>query len=225
MAPRDIGAWLMRRWPIVGGALLLAAFVVALALDLPGSRGILAQDDPTPVVITEETMHLLPPFDLNAIPTIAQPPCMEELERKYGRYFNLGYGRNGNCSIRVDGRYLTESQADALIVKREAEESKRARAARSAYDAAMQARLAARTIELRDGRTIKLPSDVRIVEIRGSLIQCVTGWFCPQTPFYKLVRGQSVVWTDANGVAFSFDGDDIDPDARRFLTTERAPGR
>ena len=225
MTLRRIGAWLLRRWPLASGALLLLAVAVALVIGSSDSPGILAQVEPTPVVITEETMHLLPPFDPNAIPTIVPPPCRERLKRKYDsyRYVTLGYGKD-YCSIRLGNRYLTETQADEYIAKRKVEESGRVRAESSAYEKAFQARLAARTIELRDGRTINLPNDVRIVNIRGPLISCVTGWFCPQVPFYKLARGNSIVWMDSNGVAFSFGDDDIDPDAFPFLT-ERAPGR
>ena len=56
MRPRHIGAWLLRRWPLVGGVLLLAVIAAALTFDFLGSRGITAQaptPKPTPNVIFE----------------------------------------------------------------------------------------------------------------------------------------------------------------------------
>ena len=56
MRPRYIGTWLLRRWPLVGGVLLLAVIAAALTFDFLGSRGITAQaptPKPTPNVIFE----------------------------------------------------------------------------------------------------------------------------------------------------------------------------
>ena len=56
MSLRHIGAWLLRRWPLVGGVLLLAVIAAALTFDFLGSRGITAQaptPKPTPNVIFE----------------------------------------------------------------------------------------------------------------------------------------------------------------------------
>ena len=194
MSLRHIGAWLLRRWPLVGGGLILVAVLLSLALSLSGSRGILAQAEPTPLVITEETMHLLPPFDPNAIPTIARPPCMEELDRKYDGYpyVTLGYGRNGNCHIRVDDRYLTESQTDELVARREA--ATRARRAQRDEEAEFRAYLASiREISFNDGTTVKLPRDVRVDNVLLRHVLCADS-YCPGFPQYRLIRGQSCGW-------------------------------
>ena len=51
MRPGDIGRWLLRRWPLVGGALLLAVFGAGLYLGFSDSDDIVAQPEPTPDVV------------------------------------------------------------------------------------------------------------------------------------------------------------------------------
>ena len=54
MTPKDIGAWLLKRWPLVGGTLLLMALATSLTLDFWESQGATAQDPtpwPTPNVV------------------------------------------------------------------------------------------------------------------------------------------------------------------------------
>ena len=51
MRLRDTGRWLLRRWAVVGGALLLAAFGAGLYLGFSDSGDIVAQPEPTPDVV------------------------------------------------------------------------------------------------------------------------------------------------------------------------------
>ena len=227
MTPRDIGSWLLKRWHIAGVLVVLTSLAGGFVLGTFYSNGdlrIIAQAGPTPVVITEETMHLLPPFDPNAIPTIVPPPCVERLERKYDsyRYFSLEY-TSDNCSLQLGNRYLTESQADELIAEREAENQERA--AQSApvdEKAAFRAELAKiRTLNFQDGETVELPDDVRVTDYTGYDFFCKGGRYCPISPQYRLVRGDSVVWVDGRGFMMAFKDDmpeEIDPSAFPFLT-------
>ena len=228
MAPKHIGAWLLKRWPLAGGVLLIVAFVAGLAIGSSASRGIRAQAEPTPVVITEETMHLLPPFDPNAIPTMVPPPCAEKLKRKYDsyHYFGFGYG-SSNCWLTLGDRNITEAQADEYIAKREAEKSEQAAfSAQTDEAAAFRAELALiRTIKFYDGTKVELPDDVRIEDYTIIDPFCEPGTYCFKSPQYRLVRGDSVVWVDGRGNMMSFMDDmpeEIDPSAFPFLT-KRAP--
>ena len=51
MRLRDTGRWLLRRWPIVGGAFLLAVFGAGLYLGFSDSDDIVAEPWPTPDVV------------------------------------------------------------------------------------------------------------------------------------------------------------------------------
>ncbi len=51
MRLRDTGRWLLRCWPMVGGALLLAALAAGLYLGFSDSEDIVAQPEPTPDVV------------------------------------------------------------------------------------------------------------------------------------------------------------------------------
>ena len=223
MRPRHIGTWLLRRWPLVGGALLIAAIIVALALSLTGSRGILAQAEPTPFILTEETLHLLPPFDFNLVPTVVPPPCVERYREKYRpyRYIKLqwgSYNANGCTLTGPSGRGITEAEADALVAKRGRSDS--IESGNQTRDTFVDPRTLAREIFLRDGSKIKLPSDVRIVEVESAIrINCPRR-NCRKPPFYKLQNGDSVIWIDSKGVGFEFhfDDDEINPDAFPFIT-------
>lgn len=51
MTPKDIGAWLLERWPLVGISVILVAFVIGFALGTfysDNNTMILAQAEPTP---------------------------------------------------------------------------------------------------------------------------------------------------------------------------------
>ncbi len=187
MTSRGIGAWLLRRWPAVGGALILVAAVVAVFLGLSGSRGILAQADPTPVVITEETMHLLPPFDPNAVPDWPDPPCLEDLKNPYDLYptISISITKDSCYLYGPSGRVISEAQAQEMISAGRVTTSG-TRTAQIGGNTASQissgptrhlgdglvgtsgdARSAnvgtsVESIELDDGSVIQLPSDVRI---------------------------------------------------------------
>ena len=209
-------------------AVAAAAFVLlseraAILADSPGATPVATT---TPLVITEDTMRLLPPFDPQAIATMAPPPCVERYRNKYRqyRYITLGWGIyiiDGCSLIGPDGQVLSEAEADELVVEREAARL-RSEAEAPDIDAGDQpwAR-AIRELELLDGSKIKLPSDVRVVDYIISRGQCLRPeLFCSIPPYHKLERGDSVIWVDSNGVGFSHwsDDEEIDPDAFPFLT-------
>ena len=234
MTPGNIGTWLTRRWPVVGGALLFAAVAVTLALNLQGSGGIFAQAEPTPGAITDDSQFpTAGPFNPQDVPTMVIPDCYEEFVARQRRdriplMLSVGSGPDSCVFVDKTGRYYTESMVLELIAEVRVKEAlERHQRAQVDEEAEMRAWLASiRSITFYDGTTVKLPSDVSVDRVANVDITCVPGEYCPQSPLYRLVRGKSVVWVDFHGYMTTWDDDrpeDVDPDAFPFLTN-RDPG-
>ena len=166
-------------WTAVAGMLAVTAVLVLVVIS--GRTSIRAEDPPdapvaattTPLVITEETMHLLPPLDLSIVPTVVPPPCVKRHMEKYSYSSNWylgkpkitrawGIGRPNGCAlIGPDGNVISEEEADRLLAESEP--------ARVRWEAEKQDRMQGewaswREISLVDGSKLKLPHDVRIVD-------------------------------------------------------------
>ena len=59
MAPKDIGAWLLKRWSLVGGVFILAAFALGVVLGNPGTGD--SQEHSNPQVVIDHMEMLVTP--------------------------------------------------------------------------------------------------------------------------------------------------------------------
>ena len=198
----------------VGLAIVVVAFGVVTLAVLVG-RGAILADDPPPE-ITEENMHLLPPFDPSSFPPYEDPPCVAEYEERYAalEYVKILALRDICFVATRDGIPLTsEEEITSYNRTREAavrQENQR-RITRS--ERSYQELLDARSVDLGDGLVIQLPDDVRIADITYKRILCVVNGpraFCPDLPQVKLVRGEAEVWIDGHGRMYAWDDDDRD---------------
>ena len=203
------------RVALAAAIVVIAAVVAVLGVTFLSERSPIRADDSEPTATATSTQATTTgeiPFDLSAIPTIVPPPCVEEVRRKYAPHPDISFGYTATqCNLRdSDGNYISEAEAFLLIAEWE---RKKAQAAQNAA-ASVDPWLSVRSITLADGRVIHLPADVRIVDFVHSLeFQCLfqRSTFCPVIPFYKLVRGDKVVWIDAEGYVINFDGDESEP--------------
>ena len=207
-------------WLAVG---LTLAVAVALGVMLLSERSPIRADDPAPTATATSTQSATAteiPFDLNAIPNIVPPPCVEEVRRKYAPHPDISFGYTATqCNLIGPGdNYISEAEAFLMMAEWE---RKKAQAAQSApaTGASADPALSARSITLRDGTVVHLPDDVRIVEVRRYIKSyCIVGYYCPEAPEYKLERGDSTmwIWMDSHGVGFWY-SDTIDPDEFSFI--------
>ena len=193
------------RWVLIALLVAVVAFVAGVNYGLRTSGGILAQGvTPTPtsapLVITEDTMHLLPPLDLTAVRQYPDPPCLEKFSRKYGLHgagITISFNET-RCHLKDrNGRYITEAEADDLVAQRAA--------MAAASGKWVNPVLSARSITLLDGTVVNLPDDVKIAARHEPRLSCSGP--CPRIPLYKLVRGDSVIWIDSMGYVINYYGD------------------
>ena len=191
-------------WALIALAVAIIAFVAGVSYGLRNSGGILAQGvTPTPtsapLVITEDTMHLLPPLDLTAVRQYPEPPCVEKFRRKYSQGTGITISFNETrCHLKDrNGRYITEAEADDLVAQRAA--------MAAASGKWVNPVLSARSITLLDGTVVNLPDDVKIAARHEPRLSCSGP--CPRIPLYKLVRGDSVIWIDSMGYVINYYGD------------------
>ena len=78
MTPRDIGAWLLKRWPLVGGVLILAAFALGVALGNPETGDSQEHSDPQ-VVIDHMEMIATPVIPYPTIDLTRNPIRVENV--------------------------------------------------------------------------------------------------------------------------------------------------
>lgn len=192
-------------WVAVGVTLVVVA---ALGVTFLSERSPIRADDPEPTATATSTQAV------GAMPAgfptpLPDPPCYEEFERKYGQYtfLMIGTGETNCVLYGPGGDIISEAEAFLLIAEWE---RKKAQAAQNAA-ASVDPWFSVRSITLADGRVIHLPADVRIADVWYPMISCTMGSDCPKIPLYKLVRGDKVVWIDAEGYVINFDGDESEP--------------
>ena len=78
MTPRDIGSWLLKRWPLVGGVLILAAFALGVALGNPETGDSQEHSDPQ-VVIDHMEMIATPVIPYPTIDLTRNPIRVETI--------------------------------------------------------------------------------------------------------------------------------------------------
>ena len=189
--------------------------VAVLGVTFLSERSPIRADDPEPSSTATSTQATTTMPERFPTP-LPDPPCYEEFERKYGQYsfLTIGTGKTNCVLYGPGGDIISEAEAFLLIAERE----RTAAATQEWVDPV----LSARSITLADGRVIHLPDDVHIADFVHALeFQCLfqRSTFCPVIPFYKLARGDSIIWVDSNGVGFKgLYGDEIAPDAFPFIT-------
>ena len=106
MTPRHIGEWLLRRWPIAGGAFILAAFALGVALGNPGPGGSQEHSDPQ-VVIDHMEMIATPVIPYPTIDLTQNPIRVEQIRIPVTPEPTVApYNPNAGSATKPEGKYL-----------------------------------------------------------------------------------------------------------------------